>query len=87
MKLHEWLIKNNLSVAKLAKLAGISQSNLYLCLRYNRPMSGYVAMRLNEFTNNEVALEDLIDPKKREWKFDARTDLKRYEHFIHKKPA
>lgn len=36
-------------------------------------MTAYLALKIHELTNKEVALEDLIDPARRQWKFDGRS--------------
>jgi transcriptional regulator with XRE-family HTH domain len=62
MKLKAWLNKEGLSKTEFAKKVGITRHALYLYLKGKRQPRLDIALRIEEATNGEVTVKDLISP-------------------------
>jgi len=63
MKLQNWLKEKGFSKAEFARKIGVSRHALYLYLKGKRQPRLDIALRIEEATNGEVTVKDLIPHK------------------------
>lgn len=60
MKLADWLKRNNMNQAELARRLGIAESTLSRIRRGKNTPGLDIAMKIEEYTRSEVSLQDLL---------------------------
>jgi len=64
MKLSEWIKANKVNKGDFAKALGIARNTLHLYEKGLRQPPLDVALRIEQLTNGEVRVEDLVVPRK-----------------------
>jgi len=64
MKLSEWIKVNKVNKGDFAKALGIARNTLHLYEKGLRQPPLDVALRIEQLTNGEVRVEDLVIPRK-----------------------
>jgi len=76
MEIADWLVKNKMSLKKLAKLAKISPSTLYAAFQHKRAISGPSAERIYKVTNRAVSVHEAANPDRKPFR-DERKQCKK----------
>lgn len=63
MLLKEWLKKNNMNIPQFAKKMEVNASGIYKYIYGAKRLSPEMAVRIEEFTNNEVTRVEALWPE------------------------